>query len=183
MSKSNDLNDGSSHMAPKQIVSTVFAAWFLSLAFDLFLHAGLLAQLYVQPSPFLLDAASAFRRIPLGYGAFLVLSASLYWVLDRLKIRSTGGGFRYGAAAGAVVWGALVLGLYSISTISWILGAGWWLGQTLELGLSGSVIGAARQGVRQRRLWAIVVLITVVCVVVTIILQSTGWAPAMQMES
>jgi len=60
------------------VISAVGAAWVLSLGFDLFLHAGLLARLYVEPGPFLLPPMVAFRRIPLGYLSFLVLTLSLY---------------------------------------------------------------------------------------------------------
>ena len=55
-------------------VPTVLVAWFLSVGVDLFLHGGLLARLYSVPSGFVLPADQAFRRIPLGYLAFLVLT-------------------------------------------------------------------------------------------------------------
>jgi len=34
------------------------------------------------------------------------------------------------------VWGALVIGLYSIRTASVPLLAGWWIGQAIEVGLA-----------------------------------------------
>jgi hypothetical protein len=160
--------------------SSIAAAWVLSIGFDLFLHGGLLARLYVEPSPFLLPPEDAFRRIPLGYLAFLGLTVALFWLLRRLAIRGAGAGLRYGTAAGAVVWGALVVGLYSISTAKLPLLAGWWLGQTVELGLAGAVLGAAAHGTSLKRIWAIVTGVVIALVVATVALQSVGLAPAMK---
>ena len=159
---------------------SVAAAWILSVGFDLLLHGGLLAGLYIEPSPFLLAPEEAFRRIPLGYLAFLVLTMGLFWLLRRLGVRGSISGFRYGVATGAVVWGALVVGLYSISTATLPLLAGWWIGQTVELGLAGSVLGAAANRVSLKRIWAIVAVAVVAFATGTIMLQSLGLAPAMK---
>jgi hypothetical protein len=158
----------------------VLAAWVVSAGFDLFLHGGLLARLYAVPSPFLLEPPDAFRRIPLGYVAFLVLTAALYWLLRRLGVRGAMAGCRYGAAGGAVVWGAFTVGLYSISTATLPLLAGWWIGQTLELGLAGAVLGAALDGVPLKRIWWVVGIAVAVCCTATVVMQSLGWAPAMK---
>jgi len=167
-------------MTTSRVIHSVAAAWLLSLGFDVFLHGGLLASLYVAPSPFLLGPEDAFRRVPLGYLAFLVLTLALYWLLRRLGVRGTIAGFRRAAAAGAVVWGALVLGLYSISTATLPLLAGWWIGQTVELGLAGAVLGAAAAGVPLKRIWIVVAIAVVACVFGTIVLQSLGLAPPMK---
>lgn len=159
---------------------SVAAAWILSIGFDLLLHGGLLAGLYIEPSPFLLAPEEAFRRIPLGYLAFLVLTMGLFWLLRQLGVRGSISGFRCGAATGAVVWGALVVGLYSISTATLPLLAGWWIGQTVELGLAGSVLGAAANRVSLKRIWAIVAVAVVAFAAGTIVLQSLGLAPAMK---
>lgn len=166
--------------ASSRMVSAVAAALVMSLGFDLFLHGGLLARLYAAPSPFLLGPEQAFRRIPLGYLAFLVLTLSLYWLFRRLGVRGAGRGLRYGAAAGLIVWGGFALGLYSISTVALPLLASWWVGQAMELALAGAVLGAAANGVRLRRIWAIVMICVVAFVVGTIVLQSLGWAPPMK---
>lgn len=160
------------------LVSSVAAAWVLSVGFDFLLHAGLLARTYLEPSPFLLPPEVAFRRIPFGYLAFLGLTVALFWLLRRLDIRGWRSGLRYGAEAGAVVWGALTVGLFSISTATLPLLAGWWIGQTVELGLAGAVLGAAANRVPLRRIWTIVAVAFVVFVAVTIVLQSLGLAPA-----
>ena len=116
------------------------------------------------------------RRIPLGYLAFLILTLALYWLLRRLHASGAAIGFRYGAAAGAVVWGALAIGLYSISTARLALLAAWWIGQSIELGLAGAVLGAAAGGVPLRRIWAMVAVAVLVCAAATIVLQSMGLA-------
>lgn len=159
---------------------SVMAAWVLSLGFDLLLHAGLLAKLYLDPSPFLLGPEEAFRRVPLGYLAFLALTAALYWLLRRLGVRGAVAGLRIGIAAGGVVWGAFVVGLFSISTVTVPLLGGWWIGQTVELGLAGAVLGAAAGGVPLRRIWVLVTVAVVACVVAVVLLQSLGLAPAMK---
>lgn len=163
-----------------RMLLSIAAAWMLSLGFDVFLHGGLLARLYVEASPFLLAPEEAFRRIPLGYLAFLVLTLTLYWLLRRLGVRGAIAGLRHGIAAGAVVWGAFAVGLYSISTVTLPLLAGWWIGQTVELGLAGAVLGAAANGVPLKRIWAIVTGAVVACVAGTIVLQSLGLAPPMK---
>jgi len=149
----------------------------MALAFDLFLHGGLLAGFYAQESPFLLAPEAAFRRIPIGYLGFLGVTIALAWLVRRVDARGWGAGFKLGAASGAVVWGSLVLGLYSIATASVGLLAGWWAGQTIELGLSGAVLGAAAAGVPTRRIWVVAIGALIVCLVLTIAMQSVSLAP------
>ncbi len=155
--------------------ASVAAAWLLTLGFDFLLHGGLLAGLYSHPDRFLLEPHVAFRRIPLGYLTFLILACSLYWLFGQLKIRGAAAGFRLGFAAGFVVWGALVVGLYSISTIGLPLAVGWWLGQSIELGLAGAVLGAAANDTPLKRIWIAVAVAVVACVALTIVMQSVGW--------
>lgn len=159
---------------------SIAAAWVLSVGIDLFLHGGLLARLYAEPSPFLLPAEDAFRRIPLGYLTFLILTISLFSLLRRLHVRGLVAGFRLGLVTGAVVWGALVLGLYSISTASLSLLTGWWIGQSLELAFAGAVLGAVADGVPLKRVWAVVGVAVIALAAATVALQSLGFAPAMK---
>ncbi len=165
-----------------RMLSSVAAAWLLSLGIDFLLHAGLLARQYLKPSPFLLEPRDAFLRIPLGYLAFLILTFGLYWLFRQLNVRGIIAGFRLGAIAGLVVWGAFVLGLFSISTVGLALSVGWWLGQSLELGAAGAVFGAAAGGTSLRRIWVVVIAIVVACIIVTVFLQATGWSPPMKVE-
>lgn len=164
------------------LLGLVAIAWLLSLGVDLFLHAGLLARLYTMTTPFLLEAGEAFRRIPLGYLAFLLMTWSLAWAIERLDIRGGGAGFRFGLIAGVVIWGALALGLYSVSTAPVALLLGWWIGQALELGLAGAVVGAGLAGTPRRRLLGRVLLVVLLLVVATVVLQSLGLAPPMRLE-
>ena len=159
---------------------TVLTAWFLSVGVDLFLHGGLLARLYVVPSGFVLPADQAFRRIPFGYLAFLLVTAALFWICRRVEVRGVGAGWRHGFVIGIVLWGALVLGLYSISTAGVPLLVGRWLGQAVELGAAGGVIGGLAAGVSFRRMLLWVTMIVFVLLVLTVALQSLGIAPAMR---
>jgi hypothetical protein len=161
-------------------VHSIAAAWVLSVGIDVFLHGGLLARLYAEPSPFVLPAEDAFRRIPLGYLTFLILTIGQFWLVRRLQVRGIVAGFRFGGVAGAVVWGAFVLGLYSVSTASASLLAGWWIGQSVELAFAGAVLGAVADGVPRKRVWAAVGVAVVALAAATIALQSLGFAPAMK---
>lgn len=163
-----------------RLLQTIAAAWLLSLGFDVFLHGGLLARLYAKPHAFLLGPEAAFRRIPLGYLAFQVLAFTLYWLLHRSGVRGAVAGLRHGIAAGAVVWRAIARGLYSISTVTLTILTGWWVGQTIELGLAGAVFGAAANGVSAQWIWARVAIAVVMCVAGAVVLQSLGLAPPMR---
>lgn len=161
-------------------MAAVLAAWFLSVGFDLFLHAGILARLYARTSPFLLPADDAFRRIPLGYAAFLILTAALWWLLRRLDVRGAIQGFRLGFFAGLVLWGAWNLGLYSVTVAEGDLLVGWWLGQAVELALAGAVLGAAADGTPKRTVYLKVAGAWLLLVVATVLLQVAGLAPPMK---
>ncbi len=153
------------------------------VAFDFFLHAGLLSRLYTQPSPFLLPPERAFALIPIGYASFALLAIGLVWLGARLATNRASAGFLLGLQFGALVWGAFVLGLASISTASPALLAGWFIGQTLELALGGAVVGSAFGGTRLRTLAVRVVLFTLGSMFLTVLLQSLGFAPAVRLST
>ena len=96
----------------------------------------------------------------------------------RLKITGARRGLIFGLQVGALVWGSVVLGLLSISTASLALMVGWFIGQTVEAGLAGLVLGWGLVTGRPWRLVIYVILFVIGALVVTIILQSTGLAPA-----
>ena len=148
-------------------------AWIAMLGIDFFLHAGLLAQLYAQPSPFLLPLENAFRLIPLGYFSFLLLNVLLLWLMIRLEIASWRRGLSFGLCIGGLIWGAMVLGLLSKSTAGPALMLGWFSGQTVEMGVAGAVIGSGLSGKPLRKILVRVVVLILLLVVATVILQNT----------
>lgn len=167
--------------SPRRVVLITLLSWLCMLGFDFFLHAGLLARLYLQPDPFLLPPAEAFRRIPLGYLSFLLTAAVLVRLMVRLGITGWRAGLVCGLKLGAVLWGIQVLGLLSISTARPILLAGWFVGQTLELALGGAVAGSGLAGMRLRHLLVWVVAAIVLLSVITVALQTLGLAPSVRM--
>ena len=150
------------------------------IAFDFLLHGGILASFYVEPSPFLLPLEQAFRLIPLGYLSFLLLAILLVWLMLRLDIRGWLDGLIFGAKLGALVWGAMVLGLMSISTASVGLLVGWFVGQTVELAIAGAFAGSGLGGARFSRLFMAMVGMLFLSALITVLLQTIGLAPALR---
>jgi hypothetical protein len=58
---------------------------------------------------------------------------------------------------------------------------GWWIGQAVELGVAGGVIGGLAAGVTLGRMWFWATLIVLALLVLTVALQSLGIAPAMRL--
>jgi hypothetical protein len=169
-------------IATRRLVHITLLSWLAMLGIDFFVHGGLLATLYLQPSPFLLPPEQAFRRIPLAYVSFLLLAILLVWLLVRLHACTGRAGAVFGLQVGSLIWGAFVLGLLSIASANVLLLLGWWLGQTVELALAGLVAGT---GLRAAQLRPLVLRVgggVTLLVVVTIALQSAGLAPAMRIR-
>jgi hypothetical protein len=156
-------------------------AWLAMIGFDFFLHAGLLARLYVEPSPFLLPPVQAFALIPVGYLSFWLFVVLLLWLMTRLGVFGWRRGFVFGLELGALTWGAFVLGLLSISTASLPLLIGWFVGQTVELGIGGAVVGSGLAGTSLRRLLLSIVVFVVGLFIITVALQTLGLVPATRM--
>ncbi len=157
-------------------IKLILLAWLAMIGFDFFLHAGLLSCVYNQESPFLLPADQAFILIPLGYLAFLLLAILLVWLMPRLGLLGWGRGAVFGLQIGALVWGSFLLGLASISTAPLSILASWFVGQTVELGLAGAIIGSALAHENYRRLAILVAGLILVSLVTAIILQNTLFA-------
>ena len=155
--------------------------WFAMLGIDFFLHGGLLAKLYIQTSPFLLPPLDAFRRIPLGYLSALLLIMLLLWLMLRIGVSGWRQGVTFGLQLGALMGGTAVLSLFSISTASLTLLLGWFVGQPLQMGLAGMVIGSGLAGQRLRTLFVRVAALVLLLVAATIAMQSTGLAHAVQL--
>ena len=156
------------------LVKIGLLAWLAVIGFDLFLHAGILAGLYSEPSPFLLSPEDAFRLIPLGYVSFLVLIILLFWLMLKFSIIGWKSGLIFGLKVGVLAWGALILGLLSISTASLSLLVGWFLGQTVELGIAGMVMGSGLSTNRLLSLLVKVIIFFVFMVALAILLQNVG---------
>lgn len=172
-----ELHKVYSVVSPKRFIGITFLAWIGILGFDLFLHGGVLAGFYLEESPFLLPPMEAFKRIPLGYLSFLIITAFLVWLFVRLRLNGWGSGLVLGAVLGGVIWVSLGIGLYSISTASPKILVGWALGQTLEMAYAGAIIGGGLHSERIRRLTIGVILFTLVFVLLTFVLQSIGLVP------
>lgn len=158
--------------------AVALVAWLGLIGIDLPVHAGALARFYVESHPFLLPPEQAFARIPLGYLAYLLTAGLLVWLMIRLDVRGASAGARFGLLAGLAFWGVQVLGLVSIATAPGTLLLGWLVGQSLGVGVGGALAGAALDGTRLRRLVLVAVGIIVAGFVLTVVLQSTGLAPA-----
>lgn len=155
-------------------------AWIGMLGVDFFLHAGLLAGLYLEPTPFLLPPLEAFRRIPLGYLSFLIAAAFLVWIIALTGARGWRAGLRIGALVGGVMWVSLALGLYSISSARPGLLVAWALGQTVEMAWAGALVGAGRKHESLRRLFQIALLVSLTLAILTIVGQSIGLVPTLR---
>lgn len=111
-----------------------------------------------------------------GYLSFLWFIILWVWLMVRQEIDR---GLR---RLFCTAWGSLGLELLSISTASpeWI--AEWFAGQTGKAGLGGMVVGWGLVSNRPGRLVVPVLLFVFAAVVVTIVLQSVGFAPAVEMR-
>jgi hypothetical protein len=160
------------NQSTKRLAGITLLGWISVIGFDFFLHAGILAPLYENPQPFLLSPEKAFALIPLGYFAFLLLVILVIWLMIRLGIKGWRPGLIFGLQLGALIWAAVTISLISISTASLILMLGWFVGQTIETGLAGLIVGAGLEAERMRKILVWVVLSFVGFFVVGIILQN-----------
>ncbi len=156
----------------RHLVKIGLLAWLAVIGFDFFLHAGVLAGIYSEPSPFLLPPEEAFRLIPLGYLSFLMLIVLFVWLMPRLGIAGWKSGLVFGLIVGALISGAGYLGLLSISTVPPVLLVWWFLGQTVELGIAGMVLGSGLATERLRPLLIKVIVFFIVTVALGIVLQN-----------
>lgn len=153
-------------------IQLIVLGWLAMIGFDLFWHAGVVADLYGQPDPFLLAPERAFALIPVGYLSFLLLAVLLVWLAVRVGVDTARAGAAFGLKLGALTWGALLLGLYSIATAPPLLLAAWFAGQTVEMGLAGAVVGYGVAMPRLRGLFGRVLLLVFLLAVAAIVLQN-----------
>jgi len=148
--------------------------WLAMVGLDFLLNGAAFARLYSGDGGFMLAPAEAFRRIPLGYLAFLVLALGIVEATSRLQITRIGDALRLGLASGAVFGGAWALGLYSIATLSaqvaLAFSALWLALITLAWGVAA--LGLMRKSIRGLALQ--VVAFDVLVAVSVVALQSFG---------
>ena len=148
--------------------------WIATLGVDLFLNAGVFAWVFFEPSSFLLPPEEMFLRIPLGYLSFLLITGLVVWLMSSRSITGWRAGARFGVVLGAVIHGAGVLGMASVSTASVSLLAAWFVGQTLQTGVVGAVVGQGFATSNLRRFGLLVVVLDIVLIGTTFALQSIG---------
>lgn len=156
-------------------IRLILLSWFSMIGFDFFLHAGLLSSIYSQPSPFLLPPERAFALIPVGYASFLLFDIFLLWLILKLNIKGTKEGLIFGLQVGLFAWGAFAIGLFSIATASPTLLIAWFLGQAIELGIAGGIIGYGLNQKSLKRLFYFVIVFVIVSIVVSLIIQNITW--------
>ena len=156
-------------------IKLILLSWFSMIGFDFFLHAGLLPSIYSQPSPFLLPPERAFALIPVGYASFLLFDIFLLWLILKLNIKGFKEGLLFGLKVGLFTWGSFAIGLFSIATASPTLLIAWFLGQAIELGIAGGIIGYGLYQKSLRRLIYFVIVFVIVSIVVSIVIQNITW--------
>jgi hypothetical protein len=160
----------------RERVAIAGVAWLAMIATDFLLQGGVFAPFFDWASPFLLSRAEAFVRIPIGYAGLGLEAAALTWLLPRIGVRSGIAGLSTAAAIGAAFAGAFLLGLGSISTAQVALLATWFIAAVLELAAAGWVIGRRIEGRPIGSIARSIVVLVVASLIVTVILQSTGYA-------
>lgn len=161
----------------KRYIQLLLLVWIAMIGIDFFLHGGLFAATYDHDTPFMLSAEEAFRRIPLGYLALLATSGLLIWIIDQTSARGWRKGLVFGLVLGAVMAASGTLGLYSISSASPQMLAVWYVAQVIEIAIAGAIIG---QGLLVRSLRSLTFAVIIGFVLLfagTIVIQSTGSAP------
>lgn len=154
------------------LIRLVLLSQLAVIGFDLFLHAGILSPFYQDPGDFLLPAETAFKLIPLGYLAFALLNIMLVWLMLKIGLQGIKAGFKFGLTLGFYIWAALAIGLVSISRAPYFMLLGWVLGQTLELGLAGAIIGYGFEKRKLKKLGYWSILIFFVSLILSIVLQN-----------
>jgi hypothetical protein len=155
-------------------------AWLAMLGLDFVLNGAVFAAIYQRSDPFLLAPADAFRRIPIGYLAFLLLAFGIVEAVRRLHIARLRDGAFVGVAMGGVVGLVWALSLYSITAVAAPV-AGAFAVIWLAVITLGAAVGAVGLGnTSWRRLAVLVVAFDIVCVVAVIALQTFGAVPTIK---
>jgi hypothetical protein len=160
-------------------IAVVLIVWLAMVGLDFVLNAGLFAGIYGAGGPFMLAPLEAFRRIPFGYLAFLILAAGVVELTVRLRITRIADGIRLGLVSGATLAASWGLGLYSIATVSpsqALALAAIWLALLVVAG------GVAAAGVRRASLRGLALRVAgadVLGAITVVALQSFGVIPTL----
>lgn len=161
-------------------VRAAVLAWLAILGLDFLLNGAVFAAMYQRSDPFLLAPTEAFRRILIGYLAFLLLAFGIVEAAHRLGITRVREGALFGLALGGVVGLVWALSLYSVTTVAAPVAAAFaviWL----AIITVGAAVGAAGLGSTSwQRLAALVAAFDIVCIVAVIALQTFGAVPTIK---
>jgi hypothetical protein len=166
----------------RKFILRVVASWIVMMALDLLLNAGLFAKLWLEPSSFLLGPRDLFRRLPLGYAAFLLQALAYVWLANRMGVRNWRQGTLFGLKLGVILSIAAVLGLRSGTTASWtMLLVAWLIGGTVLT--TGACLMAGFSSDRgEKKALVSAFLILIGAVILIAVLQSTGLVPVRRMN-
>ena len=159
-----------------QLLRVGLLSWLGVLGIDFFAYGGVFAGLFREENSFFLPPSELFRRIPAGYLSFLLMVGFLVWMMVRFDTRGWRDGLKLGCLVGAVVGGSHLMGLWSIAPAPLRLLLIWWGVQVVELGVAGTIAGAAFSGVHFWKLTLVVVAGVLVLIAATVVMQSTGLA-------
>lgn len=162
-----------------RLIGIVLLGWLAQVGFDLFQHAGIFAQLWLESQSTFLPPTELFRRIPLGYLSFLVSTVFLAWLMLQLKIVGSKAGALFGIKIGSFLSASMVLGMASGFPIKFPLLVAWFFGGIAQYAVVAAVLGSGLGGARLGRLSLKVIGLVIMLFVITIILQTLGIAPAM----
>lgn len=155
--------------------------WLAILGLDFLLNGALFAGIYQGGGGFMLAPAEAFRRIPLGYLAFLILAAAIVEIAYRLKVTRVAGGVRLGFVIGGSLGALWGLSLFSVATLG-IQAALAFATIWLALGVLGSAVAAAGLAEASLRGLALrVAAFDAFCALSVIALQSFGVVPTVKL--
>ncbi len=158
----------------RRTVAPIALAWLVTIAVDFVIFGGLATGvLEGADHPAVLAPEQLFARIPAGYASFLLEVVLLRWLLTASRRPGIAGGLRTGTLAGLVLASAVVLGLWSFSTVPLVVLALWWSTLLLQFAAAGAVLGAADTPLWSRaRTWAIGAVVALVAA--GVVLQNLG---------
>lgn len=160
-------------------IRVALVVWLAMVGLDFVLNAALFAGMYHEGGAFMLAPGEAFRRIPFGYLAFLLMAAGVVELAFRLGVTTLSQGIRLGAATGAVLGAAWSLGLYSIATVSPQVALAFAVIWFALFIVAGAVAAAGLGRASLRGLTLRVAGIDVLGAIAVVVLQSFGVVPTL----